>query len=57
MLLFMSLIIPSNHVKPEQDLKQKIFWGTNTMILGLYFASGIFPRNTYEVHGTCVHFM
>ena len=37
--VFVSLIIPSNHVKPEQDLKQKFFWGKNTRILGLCFAS------------------
>ena len=37
---FVSLIIPLNHVKPEQDLKQKNFWGQNTRILDYVFPLG-----------------
>ena len=35
-----TLIIPLNHVKPGQDLKQKIFWGKNTRILDYVFPLG-----------------
>ena len=49
-VVFVSLIIPSNHVKPEQDLEQIFFWEG---ILGYWDYVLLRNTHTHAMHFVC----